>query len=510
MKLLEAEGVSKRFGGIDALRDVGLDADAGEIVGVIGPNGAGKTTLFNCLLGMEKADRGRVLFEGQDLGPMPVYRRARLGIGRTFQRMELFEEMTGREHLLAAERARAGGSLARDLVNKGRPTRAEQERAEEILALLGLSDIADRPVESLSLGHSRLVELGRALATQPRLLMLDEPSSGLDRTETAELAQVLLRVVAARGMAVLLVEHDLELVRQITNRLFVLDVGRLLTSGRTTEVLDNPAVREAYVGSTEEAAPAQTRPRAKSQPPAAETPRPLLELVDVHASYGPFRALFGISLVVPARSAVALLGPNGAGKSTVARVTTGVVPLTSGRVLFDGVDISQTRPHRRTKLGLVHVPEGRSVFASLTVEENLALQFGRTRDRGDAGAALEHAYQSFPQLAQRRHQRAKTLSGGEQRMLALAPIIVDAPRLLVVDELSLGLAPILIDEVYRTLAEIRDAGTSILIVEQQVARAFSLADSFVLLGKGQVVAAGDADDIAAVSSYLSGETPDGL
>ena len=156
MKLLEAEGVSKKFGGIDALRDVGLDADPGEIVGVIGPNGAGKTTLFNCLLGIEKPDRGRIVFEGLDLVPMPMHRRARLGIGRTFQRMELFAEMTAREHLRAAERSRAGGSLARDLINKGRPKRDEQERAEEILSLLGLSDIADRPVESLSLGHSRL------------------------------------------------------------------------------------------------------------------------------------------------------------------------------------------------------------------------------------------------------------------------------------------------------------------------------------------------------------------
>jgi branched-chain amino acid transport system ATP-binding protein len=509
MKLLEAEGVSKKFGGIDALRDVGLDADRGEIVGVIGPNGAGKTTLFNCLLGIEKPDRGRIAFEGIDLLPMPMHRRARLGIGRTFQRMELFAEMTGREHLLAAERSQAGGSLARDLINRGQPKPEEQERAAEILLLLGLTDIADRPVESLSLGHSRLVELGRALATRPRLLMLDEPSSGLDRSETAELAEVLQRVVEAREMAVLLVEHDLDLVRQITTRLFVLDVGRLLAAGPTAKVLDDSIVREAYIGRTDEATPARTRARQQDEPPAAE-PAPLLELDAVHASYGPFRSLFGISLVVPPRAAVALLGPNGAGKSTVARVATGVVPLTSGRVVFDGVDISEMRPHRRTKLGLVHVPEGRSVFASLTVEQNLALQFGRTRDRGDAAAALDHAYQAFPQLAQRRHQRAKTLSGGEQRMLALAPIIVDPPRLLIVDELSLGLAPILIDEVYRTLAEIRDAGASILIVEQQVARAFALADRFVLLGKGEVVAAGDADDIAAVSSYLSGETMDGL
>jgi ABC-type branched-subunit amino acid transport system ATPase component len=509
MKLLEAEGVYKKFGGIDALRDVGLDAEPGEIVGVIGPNGAGKTTLFNCLLGMEKPDRGRISFEGIDLVPMPMHRRARLGIGRTFQRMELFAEMTGREHLLAAERSQAGGSLARDLINKGQPKADERERAAEILSLLGLTAIADRPVESLSLGHSRLVELGRALATRPRLLMLDEPSSGLDRAETAELAEVLQRVVAARGMAVLLVEHDLELVRQITTRLFVLDVGRLLISGPTSDVLDDSMVREAYIGRTEQTGPARTRPRQQEEPRAEPVP-PLLELDNVHASYGPFRALFGVSLEVPPRSAVALLGPNGAGKSTVARVATGVVPLASGRVLFDGVDVSEMRPHRRTKLGLVHVPEGRSVFAKLTVEENLSLQFGRTRDKGDVASALEHAFQAFPQLARRRHQRAKTLSGGEQRMLALAPIIVDAPRLLIVDELSLGLAPILIDEVYRTLAEIRDAGTSILIVEQQVAQAFSLADSFVLLGKGEVVTAGDADDVAAVSSYLSGETPDGL
>jgi len=251
MALLEAEGICKRFGGIAALTDVGLSADAHEIVGLIGPNGAGKTTLFNCLFGLERPDRGRVVFDGHLLDGLPVHRRVRLGIARTFQRMELFAEMTVREHLLAAERSRGrGGSLWRDLCNMGAPTAAERALVDELLEMLDITEIADRPAESLSLGHGRLVELGRALAIQPKLMMLDEPSSGLDRAETAALGAMLVRVVAERGTGVLLVEHDLELVRDVTSRLYVLNFGELVISGTTTDVVEHPSFRRAYLGQT--------------------------------------------------------------------------------------------------------------------------------------------------------------------------------------------------------------------------------------------------------------------
>jgi len=252
MALLEAEGISKHFGGIAALTDVGLSADASEIVGLIGPNGAGKTTLFNCLFGLDRPDRGRVVFDGQVLDRLPVHRRVRLGIGRTFQRLELFAEMTVREHLLAAERARGGGgALWRDLLNMSAPTADERSRVAELLEMIDITDISDRPAESLSLGHGRLVELGRALATEPKLLMLDEPSSGLDRAETAALGATLVRVVAERRTGVLLVEHDLELVRHVTSRLYVLDFGHMVISGNTENVLEHPSFRRAYLGRTE-------------------------------------------------------------------------------------------------------------------------------------------------------------------------------------------------------------------------------------------------------------------
>ena len=253
MSLLHAAGVTKTFEGITALDDVDREVEPGELVGLIGPNGAGKTTLFNCLLGIARPDRGSVGFAGRDLARMPVYRRARLGIGRTFQRVELFSGMTVRDHLLVAERARRGdGALWKDALGLGRPRRDEVERSERTLELLGLAGLADRPIESLSLGQGRLIEVGRALMTEPRLLMLDEPSSGLDRSETAALVATLREVHREREVAVLLVEHDVDMVRGFVSRLYVMDFGRVIASGATTDVLGDELVRRAYLG---EAAP---------------------------------------------------------------------------------------------------------------------------------------------------------------------------------------------------------------------------------------------------------------
>jgi branched-chain amino acid transport system ATP-binding protein len=247
--LLEAREITKRFAGITALDTVSVDVDAGEAVGLIGPNGAGKTTFFNCLLGLLKPDGGSVRFDHRDITRAAVHRRARAGIGRTFQRMELFAEMTVRDHLLVAERSRLGtGRLWRDVLNLAAPTGSERSRADATLALLGLSDVADAPIESLSLGRGRLVEVGRALMTDPKLLLLDEPSSGLDAAETAALAETLRAVQADRGTAVLLVEHDVEFVRNFVTRTFVLDFGTLIAAGPTSTVLGSDEVRRAYLG----------------------------------------------------------------------------------------------------------------------------------------------------------------------------------------------------------------------------------------------------------------------
>ena len=250
--LLAASGVSVAFSGIRALNDVSLRVEAGERVGLIGPNGAGKTTLFNCLLGILQPDSGRVMLNGVDVGGWPVHRRARAGMGRTFQRVELFSDTTVREHLLIAERIRNGsGAFWKDLIGRGRPRPEEIAACDEVLELLGIVDLADQPVESLSLGQSRLVEVGRVLMTGPQVLLLDEPSSGLDRDETQALAGTLRAVQESRGYAVLLVEHDVSLVADFTERAYVLDSGSLIAEGSTAEVLADPAVRRAYLGSFE-------------------------------------------------------------------------------------------------------------------------------------------------------------------------------------------------------------------------------------------------------------------
>ena len=250
--LLDARGITKRFAGITALHSVDLAVSEGEFVGLIGPNGAGKTTFFNCLLGMLRPEEGTVRFGGQDISKLPVYKRARLGFGRTFQRLELFAGMSVRDHFIVADRAhRDTGRLWKDLLNRSKPTADELERADAMLELLRLQYEADKPAESLSLGRGRLVELGRALMTEPRLLLLDEPSSGLDLRETAALAGRLRSVQEQHNFAVLLVEHDVEMVQSLVSRLYVLDFGQMIASGSTDDVLNDNAVRKAYLGTEE-------------------------------------------------------------------------------------------------------------------------------------------------------------------------------------------------------------------------------------------------------------------
>lgn len=234
--------------------------------------------------------------------------------------------------------------------------------------------------------------------------------------------------------------------------------------------------------------------------PAATAP--LLELRDVDAGYGPFRSLFGISLSIPHRGVLALLGANGSGKTTVVRVASGLIKPTAGHVFYEGEDITGRRPYKLAQMGIVHAPEGRSVFASLTVEENLSLTFREVFGRRGAKAKLEQAYELFPRMGERRRQLAGTLSGGEQRMLSLARVLVRGPQLLITDELSLGLAPVIIDEVYETLGTIRDSGCALLIVEQHVHQALTLADDVVVLGKGKVVLHGTAEELGDVSERL--------
>lgn len=219
-----------------------------------------------------------------------------------------------------------------------------------------------------------------------------------------------------------------------------------------------------------------------------------LELRRVDAGYGPFAALFDVTLTVGEGEAVALLGANGVGKTTVARVATGLVRPTAGSVIVGGSDLTGAPTYRFARSGVLHAPEGRSVFSTLSVQENLLLSFRQSRGRAASLIALREALELFPPLADRRHQLAGTLSGGEQRMLSIARVLVEAPRLLVADELSLGLAPIVVGEVYVALARLREAGTALLIVEQHIVQALALCDRAVVLDHGTMSWEGPAAD----------------
>ena len=266
---LEVRDLTVDFGGLRALDAVSIHVDDGRTVGLIGPNGAGKTTLFDSVLGVITPSSGRIALFGNDVTTWPMHRRARLGLGRTFQRLELFGSLTVLENLIVAiESVEGVGSLANELLR--RPASIDvrkraEGRADELLELVGLTEHRTRRAADLAMGHARLLELGRALATQPRLLMLDEPSSGLNDEESAQLAELLHDVRTTHDLSVLVVEHDMEFVLGLSDHVYVLDFGRLIAQGTPAQVQRDPVVRAAYLGRDAPAASTRKRkPRARA------------------------------------------------------------------------------------------------------------------------------------------------------------------------------------------------------------------------------------------------------
>ncbi len=239
MPLLEVRGANVRFGGHHAVRDVDLDVDAGMVTGLIGPNGAGKTTTFNLITGLQETTGGRVVLDGEDITGLRAHQRARRGIARTFQRLEVFGSLTARENILTAAEIRRSWAHDRSI-----DPVADTER---LVDLVGIRAVANERVDAMPTGLARLVELGRALATHPKVLLLDEPASGLDESESDTFAELLLEL-ADEGMAVLVVEHDVQLVMRVCSWIHVLDFGAILAVGSPDDIQANPAVLEAYLG----------------------------------------------------------------------------------------------------------------------------------------------------------------------------------------------------------------------------------------------------------------------
>jgi ABC-type branched-subunit amino acid transport system ATPase component len=496
--LLAAQELTVRFGGHVAVSEVDLTVRPGCVTGLIGPNGAGKTTTFNALCGLQSVTRGRVLLDGRDISSLPPHKRARLGLGRTFQRLETFSLLTVRENVLAGAEFRQRGHGSPDVVT------------DALLDQLGLGDEADERVDGLPTGRARLVEVARALANGPRVLLLDEPSSGLNEAETADFASVLHQLTDG-GLAVLLVEHDMSLVMSACEDIHVLDFGRIIATGPPETIQADENVRAAYLGDDDSGAEGPAaRPVAVGEELSeaehvalVQEAVPVLEVRDLAAGYGDFDVIDGITFEVAEGEVFALLGPNGAGKSTTLRVISGLLPASSGSVAVCGRGVLGADADELARAGLCTVPEGRGIFPNLSVAENLwmATHTGTSRKQVE-----EVAYARFPRLGERRSQTAGTLSGGEQQMLAMARAIATDPALLILDELSMGLAPLVVHELYEQVGEIAATGISILVVEQFAHEVLGVADTAAIMLHGRIATVGAPSAIAAEleTAYLSG------
>ncbi|MDP8937646.1 MAG: ATP-binding cassette domain-containing protein [Actinomycetota bacterium] len=452
-RALEVRGLCVRLGRVDVVTGVDLDLEAGTVTGLIGPNGAGKTTVVDALSGLVPATAGRVTLAGTPVDHLPPHRRARLGLARTFQSLELFEDLTVAENLLVAA-----------------PSAAVPPPLEAVAGA--------RPA-GLSAAERSHVALARATAGGPSVLLLDEPAAGLDAGQRRELG-LRLRELAAGGMAVLLVDHDMGLVLDVCDRVSVMDAGRVIASGTPDQVRADEAVVTAYLGRPPDGAGGPDDP---DRPAAASDP--VLEVRGLAAGYGDVPVIDDVDLTVRPGEVVALLGLNGAGKTTTLLAVSGVLAPTAGEVLVGGVHVPRP-PHRRARLGVAHVPQRRSVFDDLTVAENLRLA-------GDPALAVA----AFPELEPLLRRRAALLSGGEARMLALGRALSTRPRVLLVDEASLGLGPAVVDRVLTTLRRAAvEEGTAVLLVEQHVHRAVAVADRAYVMERGRIVGEGPSGEVA--------------
>jgi ABC-type branched-subunit amino acid transport system ATPase component/ABC-type branched-subunit amino acid transport system permease subunit len=492
---LELRGVSVRFGGVVALDDVSMTLRPGEVVGLIGPNGAGKTTCIDAATGFVRSI-GEILLDDRRVDRWSPRRRSSAGIGRSFQTLELFESMTVLENLRVASEPRDRVAYIRDLVWPRRAPLAPA--AVAAVHEFGLEPDLDRRPEELPYGRRRLVAIARAVAAEPSVLLLDEPAAGLSDNETAELGDLIRRLARDWGFAVLLVEHDVGLVLDVCDRVVVLADGRRLAEGSPDEIRRAPEVVAAYLGEPVDRSGEPSRPPAIARGAAVTDAECLVSTHGLAAGYGDLAAVRDLDLEVRAGEVVALLGPNGAGKTTTLLTIAGELPPLAGEVSCLGLP-ARAPLHRRVRRGLAFVPEERAVFASLSVAGNLRLRPG----------ASATATQVFPALAPLMRRRAGLLSGGEQQMLTLGRALAGTPRLLLVDELSLGLAPLVLQRLLLAVRAAADSGVGVLLVEQHASEALSIADRVVVLRRGRIALEESAADLREhvgdlESAYLSG------
>jgi len=478
--LLEVSGLSKRFGGLLAVKAMTLNVRAGEILGLIGPNGSGKSTVMKLIMGIERPDAGSVRINGAEVAGWASHKIARMGAGIVFQHSRPLHRQTVLENIKLA--------LLPDKLTRLFADPQTDAQARAIAARVGLSAVLDRRPATLPFADLRKIEIAKAIARDPQVLLIDEPFAGLTARETAAFSDLICEL-RDDGRAVLLVDHNVKSVARLVDRVIAMYVGERIAEGTADEVMRNDTVRRVYLGGSIETA---ARPESSFRDAAS----PFLAVDGVSVHYGKAQALEDVSIHVHAGEFVSVVGLNGAGKTTLFNTISGLLPY-SGDIRREGSSLRAHTAATIARNGIVQCPEGRELFTDMTVRENLDLG-GQHLPRAEGADQIGWLFDLFPILRHRQTQAAGTLSGGEQQMLTIARALMMKPKLLILDEPTLGLAPVILEQLSQALHRLRQTtAITVLLGEQNVTFALTHSDRVYVLEHARIVWEGEPERFAA-------------
>ncbi len=477
---LEVKGLTKRFGGLVAVKDMALSVQAGEILGLIGPNGSGKSTVMKLIMGIVRPDAGSVRINGVEVAGWPSHKIARMGAGIVFQHSRPLHRQTVLENITFA--------LLPDKLTRLFADPQTDARARAIAARVGLSAVLDRRPGTLPFADLRKIEIAKAIARDPQVLLIDEPFAGLTSKEMTAFSDLICQL-RDDGRAVLLVDHNVKSVARLVDRVLAMYVGERIAEGTADEVMRNETVRRVYLGGGIETA---ARPESSFR----DSVTPFLAVEKVSVQYGKAQALEDVSIHVHAGEFVAVVGLNGAGKTTLFNTISGLLAY-SGDIRREGALLRGLTAATIARNGIVQCPEGRELFTDMTVRENLDLG-SQHLPPGERANQMGWLFDLFPILRNRQKQAAGTLSGGEQQMLTIARALMMKPKLLILDEPTLGLAPVILEQLSQTLERLRQTSAiSVLLGEQNVTFALPHADRVYVLEHARIVWEGEPARFAA-------------
>jgi len=476
--VLNLQGIVKRFGGLVAVNQISFEVSDGEILGLIGPNGSGKSTVMKVIMGILSPSAGTITVNGQVISGLPAHLVAKHGVGIVFQHSRPLQRQTVLEHIKLA-------LLPDDIFTRVNHQDLDA-RAHVIAAKVGLTKLANRLPATLSFADLRRIELAKAIARDPKVLLVDEPFAGLTAQEVEEFSE-LIRDFKKEGRAVLLVDHNVKSVAALVDRVFAMYLGSEIAQGSATEVMQDPVVREVYLGGKLQVA---SRPTLELGGP------PILDVQNLCVHYGKAQALIDVNLSIREREFVSVVGLNGAGKTTLFNAISGMLDY-SGSIQFENINLKNISAAKISRAGIIQCPETRELFGELGVGENLEVA-GLHLPKSLRNEQKEWLFELFPILQSRIHQAAATLSGGEQQMLAIARCLMAKPKLLMLDEPTLGLAPVILEQLSKALEKLRHTtDLTVLLSEQNVTFALPHADRVYVLENARLIWHGKPDQFVS-------------